>query len=231
MSSLYLTSADMSAATPSGIEVVRQKLAGSAGALSTLRNRNTVAGPTVPLGVTDSTVAGTDGASVAWYSDLIQGPLTIAGQIVASLWGRESANTANAAPCFGVWRCDQFGAELATIVDPAGPSQGAAEFATTAGGAAKTCTALAANVVDTVISGTNPERLKLALFVDDASGQGGTGSMGAGANCQLWVNGPTGAAGQAQVTFTETILTQTPGFRASSPYIVGRIARRRVSHW
>lgn len=207
MSNLFLTTIPMDLVTPSGVETTRHKLSGSSGVASTLRNKNTVAGPTAPLKVTDSAVAGTDGASIAWYSEQLQA-VPIAGQIVATLWGRESANTANAAPCIGVYRCDANGAELATIVDPAGPSQGGLEFATTVGGATKTCTVTAANVVDTnILLG---ERLKVALFIDDASGQGGTGSMGSGANCQYWVNGPNGVAGQSQIAFTETILSVVP---------------------
>jgi hypothetical protein len=227
MSSLFLVSADMAAATPGGAETTRHKLAGSPGAASTLRNKNTAAGPTVPLKVTDSVVAGTDGSPTAWYSEQLQA-VTIAGQVVASLWGRESANTANAAPCIGVYRCDKDGVELATIVDPAGPSQGAAELATTAGGAAKTCTVTAANVVDTALA--DGERLKVALFVDDASGQGGTGSMGSGATTQLWVNGPTGGAGQAQVAFSETLLTLASAGGARQPYVPRR-AVTRASVW
>jgi hypothetical protein len=220
VSSLFLTTADMAAVTPSGAETTRHKLAGSAGLASTLRNKNTAAGPTVPLKLTDSTAAGTDGNAVAWYSEQLQA-VTIAGQIVASLWGRESATTQNAAPCIGVYRCDALGAELATIVDPAAAtSQGALEFATTSGGAAKTCTITAANVVDTAIG--LGERLKVALFIDDASGQGGSGSMGSGGNCQLWVNGPTGAAGQSQIAFTETILSVVVVMGPVRAWVAGR---------
>jgi hypothetical protein len=158
---------------------------------------------------------------MAWYSEQLQ-PVTIAGQIVASLWGRQSTSaTANCAPCIGVYRCDANGAELATIVDPAGPSQGGLEFTNTAGGATKTCTVLAANVVDTnILSG---ERLKVSLFIDDASGQGGSGSMASGLNCQFWVNGPNGVAGQSQIAFAETILSLVPVISgAIKPALAGR---------
>jgi hypothetical protein len=228
MSNLFLTNIDMAAVTPSGAETTRHKLSGSAGAASTLRNKNGAAGPTAPLKLTDSTTAGTDGATIAWYSEQLQA-VTIAGLIVASLWGRESANTANSAPCIGVYRCDADGAELATIVNPATVgSQGALEFATTAGGAAKTCTITAVNVTDTAIAAG--ERLKVALFIDDAADQGGSGSMGSGGNSQLWVNGPNGAAGQSQIAFTETILSQTPVGAARQP-VVSRRAALRASIW
>jgi hypothetical protein len=228
MSNLFLTNTDMAGVTPSGAEVVRHKLNGSAGAASTLRNKNTVAGPTVPLEVTSSVTAGTDGSTMAWYSEQLQ-PVTIAGQIVASVWGRQSTSaTANCAPCIGVYRCDANGAELATIVDPAGPSQGALEFTNTAGGATKTCTITAANVVDTNI--LDGERLKVSLFIDDASGQGGSGSMASGQNCQFWVNGPTGAAGQSQIAFTETILSLVQVSVARQPH-VNRRAAQRAAIW
>jgi len=227
MSNLYLTNIGMAAVVTSGAETARHKLNGSSGAASTLRNKNTAAGPTVPLKLTDSAVAGTDGGTIAWYSEQLQA-VTIAGQIVASLWGRESANTQNAAPCIGVYRCDALGAELATIVDPAAAtSQGALEFATTAGGATKTCTITAANVIDTAIG--VGERLKVALFIDDASGQGGSGSMGSGGNCQLWVNGPTGVAGQSQIAFTETILSLVLVSGARQPYVSRRAAHRAAN--
>jgi hypothetical protein len=160
---------------------------------------------------------------MAWYSEQLQ-PVTIAGQIVASLWGRQSTSaTANCAPCIGVYRCDANGAELATIVDPAGPSQGALEFTNTTGGAAKTCTVLAANVIDTnILSG---ERLKVSLFIDDASGQGGSGSMASGLNCQFWVNGPNGVAGQSQIAFAETILSLVQAGIAPKPVIYRRAIR------
>jgi hypothetical protein len=217
MSNLYLTNTDMSGVTPSGTETTRHKLNGSAGAASTARNKNCAAAP--PLKITDSAAAGTDGSSIAWYSEQLQA-VTIAGQIVASLWGRESATTANAAPSIGVYRCDQFGAELATIADPAG-AQGGLEFATTAGGATKTCTITAANVVDTAIAAG--ERLKVALFIDNAVDQGGSGTMGTTQNCQFWVNGPNGAAGQSQIAFTETILSLVPVISgAIKPAIAGR---------
>jgi hypothetical protein len=222
MSNLFLTNTDMAALVTSGAETTRHKLNGSAGAASTLRNKNGATGPTVPLKVTDSTVAGTDGATIAWYSEQLQA-VTIAGQIVASLWGRENATTNNAAPALGVYRCSDVGAELATIVDPAGVQTvtSAPEFATTAGGAAKTVTIAAADVVDTgILLG---ERLKVALFIEDAVDQGGSGSMSSSAQCQFWVNGPDGVAGQSKIAFTETILSVVPTIVGTiKPVVAGR---------
>lgn len=202
MTNLYLTSLDLTATVTSGAETVRRKLAATPGASAALKNKNTAAAPASPLKITDSSTAGTDGSTVAWYSDPLQ-PVTIAGQIVCSLWTKESATTANTAPSVGVYRCDALGAELATIVDPA-VNLGGLEMATTAGGATKTITVTAANVTDTAIG--LGERLKVALFIDNAVDQGGSGSMGSGANAQFWVNGPTGASGQSQIAFTETLL-------------------------
>src|SRR5215471_17164912 len=165
----------------------------TAGASSTLQNINAVAGPTNGVQLTDSTTAGTNGTAESWYTHQLAA-VTIAGQIVASLWGRESATTSNAAPVIGVERCSADGTVLSTIVDWTGAtSQGATEFATTAGGATKTCTVAAAQVVDTTLS--DGDRLRLTLWIRDASTQGGAGTMASGGNCQLYVNGPVGAAG------------------------------------
>jgi hypothetical protein len=143
---------------------------------------------------------------LAWYSDPVLS-VTIAGTITASLWGIESATTANAAPCIGVYRCDGLGAVISTIVDPdpaTSGSQGGLEFSTTAG--AKTCTIAAATVVDTALAAG--DRIKVMLCIDDAADQGGSGSMTAsGRNARLYCNGPTGQAGSSQIAFTETIIS------------------------
>jgi hypothetical protein len=207
MTNLFLTTGTQ--VVPGAAETTRWRLSGTAGASARVCNKNTALGPVTPLLVTDSQTAGTDGNSIGWYSDPLAA-VTIAGQITATLWGRESATTANAAPCIGVYRCDATGAVLATIVDPAAvTSQGALEFATTAGGATKTCTITAANVTDTALAAG--ERLKVTLCIDDASAQGGAGTMASGANCQMYVNGATGQSGQSQIAFTETILSTGSG--------------------
>lgn len=216
MSALFLTNTDMSAAVPNAAEVTRHKLAGAAGASATIRNKNTAAGPTAPLKITDSTTAGTDGNTIAWYSDPLQA-VTIAGQIVCSLWDVESANTANVAPAVGVYRCNAAGAELATIVNPA-TNNGAGEMTTTA--VSDVVTITAANVTDTALA--DGERLKVALFIDDAADHGGTGSMGSGARAQFLVNGPTGASGQSQIAFTETILAFGAVLAPIFPAVMGR---------
>ena len=205
MTNLYLTTATQ-AGLSSAAEVTTWKLAGTAGASPRICNKNAPVGPIAPSPVTDSSTAGTDGNTLAWYSDPVTG-VTIAGQIVASLWGVESASTTNAAPCIGVYRCSQFGAVLSAIVDQSAVgSQGALEFATTAG--AKTCTVSAANVTDTILN--TGDRLKVILYIDDAADQGGSGSLtGSGHSAQLYVNGATGGSGQSQIAFTETILSMT----------------------
>lgn len=216
MTNLFLTTASQASATPGGAETTRWKLAGSAGASARVCNKNTVTGPTAPVAVTDSATAGTDGNSLAWYSDPVSS-VTIAGQIVASLWGIESATAANAAPAFGVWRCDALGAVISAIVDPAtSGSQGGLEFATTAG--TKTCTVAAATVVDTLLA--SGDRLKVQLFIDDAADQGGSGTMASARNAQLYCNGATGAAGSSQIAFTETILSV--GASTVIPAVAGR---------
>jgi hypothetical protein len=203
MTSLYLTTASQAAGTPGGAETTRWRASGTPGASARACNKNTVAGPTAPLPVTDSATAGTDGNSVAWYSDPL-GAVTITGQIVASLWGRQSATAGNAAPCFGMYACDAAGAVLATIVDPATVgSQGGLELSTAE--AAATCTVAAASVADTVLAAG--QRLKITLCIDDAADQGGTGTMTSGQNARLYVNGKSGQSGSSQITFTETILS------------------------
>jgi hypothetical protein len=230
MTSLYLNTSDISAATPGGTETIRWRLGGGPGTASTARvcNKNTAAGPTAPLLVTSSQTAGTDGSTVAWYSDPLAA-VTIAGQIVASLWGVESATTANAAPCIGVYRCAADGTVLATITDPAtSGSQGGLEFGTT--GAARTCTLTAAMVTDTALAAG--ERLKVTLCIDDAADQGGSGSMASGRSVQFTINGATGQAGQSQIAFTETLvsITQVP-FALKPPASNMRIAGYRAANW
>jgi hypothetical protein len=217
MTSLYLSASDVSAVTPGGAETTRWRLAGSPGQPQTARNcnKNTVAGPTAPLLVTDSQTAGTDGNTVAWYSDPVAA-VTIAGAITATLSGVESASTANAAPCIGVYRCASDGTVLAAICDPAAAgSQGALEFATSSG--AKTCTLTAGMVTDTALN--TGERLKVTLCIDDAADQGGSGSMNSAKNCQFTVNGATGS----QIAFTETLLS------TSSPAVIPSVAGRPVT--
>jgi hypothetical protein len=225
VSNLFLTNIDMAAVTPSGAEVTRHKANAISGAASTVRNKNSVAGPTVPLKITDSSTAGTDGNSIAWYSDRIQA-VTIDGAITCSLYTQENANANNIAPTIGIYRCDQDGAELATIVNPA-TNHGAGEMLNTAG--LDTINVSAANVLTTsILAG---ERIKIALFIDDASGQGGTGTMASGGSGRFHVNGPTGAAGQSQIAFTETLVNFGSFIAVRVPYIVAAEAIRRSYTW
>lgn len=215
MTNLFLNTSDVSAVTPNGAEATRWRLGGTAGASARVCNKNCTG--TARVLYTDSQTAGTDGNTVAWYSDPVSA-VTIAGQIVASLWGGESANTANAAPAIGVYVTDATGSVLATIVDPATVgSQGALEYTTTA--AAKTCTISAANVVDTAIN--SGQRLKVTVVIDSAVNQGGSGSIGSTQNTQLYVNGATGSTGQSQIAFTETIVSTGPG--TVVPAVAGRL--------
>jgi len=203
MSNLFLTNIPISSATPNGIEVTRHKLDGVAGSSSTLRNQNTQANPSQPIKLSDSTTAGVVGSSIAWYSDQLQA-VTIAGQIVCSMWCQESANAANVAPTVGILRCDANGAELSTIVAWAA-NLGGGEMVTTAG--AKVITILVANVISTTLA--SGDRLKVQLGLDNAVDQGGSGTMASGQNAQFFVNGPTGSAGQSQIAFTEPIVAQS----------------------
>jgi hypothetical protein len=169
-----------------------------------IRNKNTVLGPTAPLQVTDSAVAGTDGTAISWYSPRLKA-VTIAGAITVELWARESSGLANAAPTIRVERCSLDGTVLSTIVAET-VNHGAGEMDTTAGGTSDTFTVTAANVTDTALA--DGDRLRLTLWIDDAADQGGlpTDAMTSGQNAQFYVNGSRGAAGQAAFTFTETLV-------------------------
>ena len=208
MTSLYLTTG-VQTGVAGGAETTKWRAGGSAGGAATRCNKNGVAGPTVPLLVTDSQVAGTDGNTVAWYSDPVAA-VTIAGAITALLWGGESASAANSAPCVGVYRCDPTGAVISAIVDPAtAGSQGAGELDSSGFPATKTCTMTAGMVTDTTL---NPgDRIKITLCIDDAVDQGGSGSMtAAGRSSQLYVNGSNGQSGQSQIQFTEVLASVGP---------------------
>ncbi len=210
MTDLYLTATAQTGVT-SAAETTRHTLEFLPGVVSTMRNKNTSAAPASPVKMTDSAVAGTDGNTIAWYS-MPLAPVTIAGQMAWALWCRESSTSANAAPTIGVYRCSAVGVELATIVDPS-LTRSSLEMSTTVGGVSSSITIPASSVVDTAIG--DGERIKVALFIDNAVDQGGSGSMASGFNCQFWVNGPTGVAGQSRISFSETILAQQPGILGS----------------
>jgi uncharacterized ubiquitin-like protein YukD len=128
--------------------------------------------------------------------------VTIAGQIICLVWNRESATSANVAPTIRIERTNGAGVVQSTIVDE-NTNQGAGEMGTTAGGSTDSITCTAVNVIDTTLS--DGDRLRITLFIDNAVDQGGSGSMTASANAQFYVNGPVGAAGQAQISFTEVV--------------------------
>lgn len=208
MTDVYLLAADADSEVTVGSDT--KKLAGwSAGSTATLSNKNPVNGPTSGIQYTDSTVAATDGNPMSWYSKPLEA-VTVAGQIVASIWGRENSSSANSAPCIKVERCAGDGTVLSTIVALT-PSQGASEWSSTTGGASKTLTITAANVTDTALS--DGDRLRISVWIDDASDQGGSGTMGAaaGRNTNIWYNGPNGAQGQSRIAFTETLTEYVSG--------------------
>lgn len=227
MSSLYLTNIDMSTVATSGAEPTLHKLNTTPGAAATRRNKNSVTGPTAPLKVTDSTVEGTDGSAIAWYSEPLQ-PVTIAGQITCRLWDKEAATANNIAPCIGIYRCSAVGVELATIVAPT-INQAGGEMGTTTTGTSDIVTITAAQVTDTAIG--SGELLKVALFIDDAANQGGTGSMATGGRGVFWVNGPVGVQGQSEIAFTETITLFNAQPRATRAVQVTRQLVRRSYTW
>lgn len=199
MSDLHLTSAAADAAVTAG-SGTKWKAAPAAGASATHVNRNSVAGPTAPLQMTDG-AAGVNGTAVSWYSGPLQA-VTIAGAITCSLWTRENATTNNVAPTIRIERCDGTGAVLSTIVAET-TNHGAGECATTAGGASDTISVTAANVTDTTLA--DGDRLRITLWIDDAADQGGSGSMASGGQGEAWVNGPVGSQGQARLAFTENL--------------------------
>jgi hypothetical protein len=212
MTSVYLTSAAADAAVTAG-SGTKWKADWAAGASSRLLNKNTAAAPASALQVTDSATAGTDGTVVSWYTEPLWG-VTIAGQIICLVWTRESATSANVAPTIRIERCDGAGNVLSTIVAE-NTNQGAGEMGTTAGGATDSITCTAANVADTTLS--DGDRLRITLFIDNAADHSGTGTMASGANAQFYVNGPNGAAGQAQIQFTEVVAPQAGPKLVTSP--------------
>jgi hypothetical protein len=204
VTNLHLTSAaaDADVIVGSG---TKWKANWSAGASATHCNRNSVAGPTAPLQATDG-AAGVNGTNVSWYSPPLEA-VTIAGAITCSLWTRENATANNVAPTIRIERCSGDGTVLSTIVSET-TSHGAGEMATTAGGASDTISVTAANVTDTALS--QGDRLRITLWIDDASGQGGVGTMASGGQGEFWVNGPVGSQGQAQLAVTETLIEYVP---------------------
>ena len=203
MTKLYLTAASADAAVTAG-SGTKWKADWAPGASSTHLNKNTVAGPTAPLQMTDGATPGTDGTVVSWYTEPLWG-VTIAGAINCLFWDRENATNNNVAPTMRIERCSADGTVQSTIVSET-TSHGAAEMGQTAGGASDALVASAANVTDTTI--LDGERLRITLWIDDAAGQGGTGSMASGGRGEFWVNGPNGAAGQAELSFTEIVAPQ-----------------------
>lgn len=201
MSNLHLTSlaADSGVTAGSGTKKLADFAPYGGQAVMHL-NRNSTAAANPPLQMTDG-AAGTDGTVVSWYTKPLKA-VTIAGAITASLWTRENATNNNVAPTIRIERCSADGTVLGTIVSET-TNLGAGEAATTASGASDVISITAANVTDTAIAAG--ERLRITLWIDDAADQGGTGSMASGGRGEMWVNGPVGAQGQAQIAFTEAV--------------------------
>ena len=199
MSNIYLTSAAADSGVTAG-SGTKWKADFTPGASATHLNKNSVTGPTAPLQMTDG-AAGTDGTAVSFYTPELWG-VTIAGAITCSLWDRENATANNVAPTIRIERTSGDGTVQSTIVDET-VNHGAAEMGTTAGGSADTISVSAANVTDTTLS--DGDRLRITLWIDDAAGQGGTGSMASGGRGEFWVNGPNGSQGAAQLAFAEIV--------------------------
>lgn len=203
MTKVYLTASSADAAVTAG-SGTKWKAGWAPGGSSTHLNKNSVAGPTAPLQMTDGATAGTDGTVVSWYTEPLYA-VTIAGAISCLFWDRENATANNVAPTIRIERCSGDGTPISTIVAET-TSHGAGEMPTTAGGASDALNISAANVTDTSLS--DGDRLRITLWIDDASGQGGTGSMASGGRGEFWVNGPNGAAGQSELSFTELVIPQ-----------------------
>lgn len=203
MTGLYLTSAAADAGVTAG-SGTKWKAGWAPGGSAVHLNKNSVAGPTAPLQMTDGATAGTDGTAVSWYTEPLWG-VTIAGAISCLFWDRENATANNVAPTMRIERCDGAGNVLSTIVAET-TSQGSSEMATTAGGASDAMNVTAGNTTDTTLS--DGDRLRITLWIDDAAEQGGTGNMAAGGRGEFWINGPNGAQGQAQLLFTEIVAPQ-----------------------
>ena len=200
MTDIFLTASAADAAVTVG-SGTKWKAGLLAGASSTHLNKNSQAAANPPIQMTDGATAGTDGTVVSWYTEPLQA-VTIAGAITCSLWTRENATNNNVAPTIRIERCSGDGTVLSTIVSET-TNHGAGECATTAGGASDTISVTAGNVTDTTLS--DGDRLRITLWIDDAADQGGSGSMASGGRGEMWVNGPTGSAGQSRIAFTEVL--------------------------
>jgi hypothetical protein len=199
VTNVYLTSTAADAAVTVGSGT--KWAAGFApGASATHLNKNTVAGPTAPLQMTDG-AAGADGTVVSFYTPPLRA-VTIAGAITCLMWDRENATSNNVAPTIRIERCSGDGTVQSTIVSET-TNHGALEMGGTSGGISDTISVTAGNVTDTALS--DGDRLRITLWIDDSSGQGGSGSMASGGRGEFWVNGPNGAQGQAQLAFTEIV--------------------------
>lgn len=154
-----------------------------------------------PYQITDGSGT-TDGTVVSWYTKPLQA-VTITGTITCTMWDRELNASVNAAPVIQIERCSATGTILSTIIANS-VNEGSGEMPTTAGSDIVTLTA--ANVADTAISGG--ERLRITLWLANASAQGGTGTMSVTTTyyAQFWINGAVGGAGQARLAFTESLV-------------------------
>lgn len=85
---LHLTNVNAEAGVTVGVGT-RHRFHWDAGQSAIVRNKNTVAGPTAPLQITDSSTPGTDGTAVSWYSNQLES-VTISGAITIELWAEES---------------------------------------------------------------------------------------------------------------------------------------------
>lgn len=158
-----------------------------------------VAGPTA--GIPFKTLIG--GNTYQWYSAPLSA-VTISGTITFNIWLGETSMAINAGGEVRVFRCDNAGVEISTII----ASERGVEMAVLPPLTANNWTGTPTST--TLADG---DRLKAVLYINDAGG-----TMTLGGECDVHTGATSaGAEGDSFVTFTETITLQG-GAASDTPY-------------
>lgn len=174
----------------------------SRGSGATTAVRNTTAGWTTPLQITD--VAG--GTVLEWFTEPLVA-FTLGGPVTVNVRGLESNAAANTSLRVEVAVCaaDTSGATIwATLCHDKELTTSEAAYSFTLAGA------------DTAV--TSGQRLRIRVYIDDASEEGaGSGAMGASQTATLYYAGTSGgASGDTYLTFSQTLMQLFPIPRAKA---------------
>jgi hypothetical protein len=187
---LYLTDTASAVATAS----VDRVASTSRGAGVQTDVRNTAAGPTAPLQMTDT--AG--GTVVDWFSDVLPAQ-TLGGIAKCNIRMLESSAAANVS----------VRVEVAVVAgDGTSPVVWGAATASTEPGTTESAQVLYVSGPDTSI--TAGQRLRIRIYADDCITQA-SGVMGTGLTCTLFYAGTSaGASGDTWIQFSQNIFTYNP---------------------